>query len=65
MGGVDRADKKAANNVNLHCCIKWWKKAFFDMLEVAVVNAGIIYQVSISPEYAAHVNFDSILFNNC
>ena len=49
IGGVDWADQKAAYNVNLHRCTKWWKKAFLHMLEVAVVNAGIIYQAFYQP----------------
>ena len=44
MGGVDRADQKAAYFVNQHCNAKWWKKVFFHMLEVAIVNATIIHK---------------------
>ena len=41
MGGVDRADQKASYGLNLHRNLKWWKKAFLHMLQVAVVNAVV------------------------
>ena len=50
MGGVDQTDQKACYGVNLHRNSKWWKKAFFHMLEVALVNAGVLFQKYYQPK---------------
>ena len=50
MGGVDRADQKASYGLNFHRNLKWWKKAFFHMLQVAVVNAGVIFKAFHNPK---------------
>ena len=44
MLGVDKLDQLMAYYSFLHKSIKWWRKVFFWMLEVVVVNAYIIYQ---------------------
>ena len=46
MLGVDKFDQLMAYYSLLHKSIKWWRKLFFWMLEVVVVNAYIIYQDS-------------------
>ncbi len=51
MDGVDRADQKASYGVNLYRNCKQWKKAFFHMLEVAVVNTGVNYQDFYGPKH--------------
>ena len=50
MGGVDHADQKASYGLYLHRNLKWWKKAFFHMLQLAVVNAGVIYKAFHNPK---------------
>ena len=44
MLGVDRLDQLMGSYSFLHKSIKWWRKVFFWMLEVVVVNTYIIYQ---------------------
>ena len=44
MLGVDKLDQFASYYSFLHKSVKWWRKVFFWMLEVAVINAYIIYK---------------------
>ena len=43
MGGVDRADQLLSYYGYSHRTIKWWKRAFFFLLDKAVVNAYLLY----------------------
>ena len=43
MGGVDIADQLVTYYGFSHCCRKWWKRVFFHLLEVCMVNAYIMY----------------------
>lgn len=43
MGGVDRADQMATYYEPDRKSTKWWKKVFFRLLMVSVVNAWIVY----------------------
>ena len=44
MLGVDKLDQLMSYYCFLHKSVKWWRKVFFWILEVAVVNAYIIYK---------------------
>ena len=44
MFGVDKLDQMMSYYSFLHKSIKWWRKVFFWILEVATVNAYIIYK---------------------
>ena len=44
MLGVDKLDQLMSYYCFLHKSVKWWCKVFFWILEVAVVNAYIIYK---------------------
>ena len=44
MLGVDKLDQFARYYSFLHKSVKWWRKVFFWMLEVTVVNSYIIYK---------------------
>ena len=44
MLGVDKLDQFASYYSFLHKSVKWWRKVFFWMLEVAVVSSYIIYK---------------------
>ena len=44
MLGVDKLDQFATYYSFLHKSVKWWRKIFFWILEVAVINAYIIYK---------------------
>ena len=43
MGGVDRADQLLSYYGYSHRTIKWWKRAFFFLFDMAVVNAYLLY----------------------
>ena len=45
MLGVDKLDQMMSYYSFLHKTIKWWRKVFFWILEVATVNAYILYKV--------------------
>ena len=44
MIGVDRMDQLASYYSFTHKSVKWWRKVFFCLLEVAVVNTYIIHK---------------------
>ena len=44
MLGVDKIDQMMSYYSFLHKSVKWWRKVFFWILEVATVNAYIIYK---------------------
>ena len=41
MGGVDRADQFLSYYI--HRTVKWWRRAFFFLLDMAVVNSYVLY----------------------
>ena len=43
MLGVDRLDQRMSYYQFTTKSVKWWRKVFFWMMEVAVVNAYILY----------------------
>ncbi len=43
MGGVDKIDQLVTYYGFRHCSKKWWKRAFFRLMELAMVNAYILY----------------------
>ena len=44
MLGVDKLDQLASYYSFLHKSVKWWRKVFFWCVEVAVINAYIVYK---------------------
>ena len=44
MLGVDKMDQLISYYSFLHKSIKWWRKVFFWILEVAAVNSYILYK---------------------
>ena len=49
MGGVDKCDQYQSNYDIARKSRKWWKKVFFRMLELAVINSYIVYR-ALNPE---------------
>ena len=43
MGGVDSNDQLMQYSVFSRQTVKWWKKAFFCLLNLAMVNSFILY----------------------
>ena len=46
MGGVDRADHYCGSYAFLRKTSKWWRKMFFWLLEVAIVNSYILFNLN-------------------
>lgn len=44
MGGVDKSDQLLSYYGFSHRTVKWWRRAFFHLLDLSVVNAYILYQ---------------------
>ena len=45
MGGVDKCDQLVLYYGYAHRSRKWWKKVFFHLLDVSIVNANILYNM--------------------
>ena len=45
MGGVNKCDQLLLYYIYAHRSCKWWKKVFFHLLDVSIVNANILYNI--------------------
>ncbi|MGH0126473.1 UNVERIFIED_CONTAM: hypothetical protein FKN15_028320 [Acipenser sinensis] len=45
MGAVDQADHYCASYAFTRQSLKWWRKMFFLLLEVAIVNSAILFNL--------------------
>ena len=43
MGGVDKSDQLLSYYGFSHRTVKWWRRAFFHLIDLAIVNAYIMY----------------------
>ena len=57
MGGVDKSDQLLSYYGFNHRAIKWWKRAAFHLLDLAIVNAYILYRQSQQDKYLTHEQF--------
>ena len=58
MGGVDKSDQLLSYYGFSHRTVKWWRRAFYHLLDVASVNAFILYTESNQPGMKLnHENF--------
>ena len=57
IGGVDVADQLVTYYGFTHYSKKWWKRAFFHLLEVCMVNAYILHCSSSPQKSLSHVDF--------
>ncbi|GFO49488.1 PiggyBac transposable element-derived protein 4-like [Plakobranchus ocellatus] len=48
MGAVDRSDQMVTNNAFKRCTLKWWKKAFFHMFMLGMLNAYIVHKATVT-----------------
>ena len=69
MIGVDRMDQLTSYYSFLHKSVKWWRKVFFWVVELAMVNSFILHkkiQKSAELPSMSHVNFRrEILLDLC
>ncbi|KAG5891125.1 hypothetical protein JTB14_022237 [Gonioctena quinquepunctata] len=45
MGGVDKTDMLLSTTKTVRKCIKWYKKVFFHLLDLAVLNSHVVYKM--------------------
>ena len=57
MGGVDKADQMGVYYSFQRKSFKWWKKVFFWLLEVSVVNSYILYKETTPTRPDSHLAF--------
>ena len=58
MGGVDKTDQLLSYYGFPHRTVKWWRRAFFHLLDMAVVQAYTLYRQSQqSTRHLSHVQF--------
>ena len=53
MGGVDKLDQLISTYSFTKKSKKWWKKVFFRLLEISVINACILY-MKFHPSFASN-----------
>ena len=56
MNGVDRADQYTVYYAFVRKSRKWWRKLFFWLFEVTLVNSYILYRISV-PSPKSHFHF--------
>ena len=64
MGGVDKADQMGIYYCFQRKSIKWWKKVFFWLLEISVVNSYILYKETTPTRPHTHLAFRHLLVKN-
>ena len=57
MGAVDRADHYCASYGFMRKSLKWWRKVFFWLLEVAVVNSYILFKHNQTDKTIRHLKY--------
>ena len=50
MGGVDKSDQLVLYYGYAHRSIKWWKRVFFHILDLALVNAHIVHNITVEKQ---------------
>ena len=53
MGGVDKLDQLICTNSFTKKSKKWWKKAFFRLLKISVINGCILY-IKFYPSFSSN-----------
>ena len=46
MGGVEKSDQLLSYYGYCHRTVKWWRRAFFHLVDNAIMNAYILYRLS-------------------
>ena len=57
MGGVDKCDQLLSYYGYSHRALKWWRRAFFHLFDLAIVNAYILYTQSTQVKKLNHEHF--------
>ena len=57
MGGIDHGYQLLSYYGFPHRTVKWWRRAFFFLLEAAIVNSYIMYSMGVSGPRLSHKQF--------
>ena len=57
MGGVDRGDQLLSYYGFPHRTVKWWRRAFFFLVDAAIVNSYIMYSRQTTGRHMSHELF--------
>ena len=63
MGGVDKSDQLLSYYGFSHRTVKWWRRAFYHLLDEANVNAYILYAASSQP--GTKLNHENFSYTAC
>ena len=58
--GVDRSDQMLSYYTFSRKTVKWWKKLFFHLLDLAVVNAHILYKKSSKEKMSLEIFYEKV-----
>jgi len=58
--GVDRSDQMLSYYTFSRETVKWWKKLFFHLLDLAVVNAHILYKKSSKVKMSLEIFYEKV-----
>ena len=57
MGSIDRGDQLLSYYGFPHCTVKWWRRAFFFLVDAAIVNSYIMYSRQTTGRHMSHERF--------
>lgn len=57
MGGVVKSDQLLSYYGFSHRTVKWWRRVFFHLLDMSVVNAYVLYRKTTNNKRITHENF--------
>ena len=57
MGGTDLANQICQYYNNTHRSVKWWKRVFFNMLNICILNATIIFNSVPTNKHISNLDF--------
>ena len=57
MGGVDKGDQLLSYYGFPHRTVKWWKRAFYYLLDVAIINSYILYCKTVKGRHLTHEQY--------
>ena len=57
MGGTDLANQIFQYYTHTHRSLKWWKRVFFSMLNISMLNATVIYNSIPTNKHVSNLDF--------
>ena len=57
MGGTDLANEICQYYNHTHRSVKWWKRVFFNMLNICILNATVIFNSVPTKKHISNLDF--------